>query len=211
VVAARRGIGGVQAQGGNDSAFCRVVGCDSGNGPINLRDPPAGYSVANAQVALGTLEGSVPLIDTPPLQAEKILPPEGEPVPKDLPPAPEIKGFPTTSRFALAAKLRAGALMRDELFWRVSEVAPIDVYTQYIVKITVAAFPGAKLETGDDVHIPSRESTGTTSTVTNNDPWKWLKSPWLLALLGGVVLIAAAVVILYVKGILGFPFKLLKK
>ncbi|MDP2270475.1 MAG: hypothetical protein Q8K32_07050 [Archangium sp.] len=45
--------------------------------------------------------------------------------------------------------MRAGALREEQSFWRIAGLAPIDVYEQYVVKLTVALSPKRMMVVGN--------------------------------------------------------------
>ncbi|MDP2270474.1 MAG: hypothetical protein Q8K32_07045 [Archangium sp.] len=211
VVGARAGIGGITAEGGNSTVWCQVIGCDDKNGSINLRKQPAGYRVSDAAATLGTLPGNVRLMESAPTVAERAIERVG------AKPAPAPPQFPSTARFALSAKLRAGALIQEQLFWRVSNLMPIDSYAQYVVKFTVALSPNRVMVTANDPHVPSKDHSGSIHVVPDNDPWAWLTDHWVLfSMLGTGALVLGIAVISVMNPALGAmllkiftaPFKL---
>ena len=108
VVAARAGVGGVTTQGtaglGDlQKAWCQVVRCGGTSHTLDLDEPPPGYEVAQPVASLSTLSGGIALSEGKPLVGQREVPPVGET------PAPRL---PHLTRFALAANLRAGALLR---------------------------------------------------------------------------------------------------
>jgi hypothetical protein len=211
IVAARRGLGGLQAEQAAktplQSAWCAVTGCDDGNGMIDLRKPPSGYTASNAFVSLGSLPGQVQFLEAQPATGEKAVGPQALHPPEDgvigvvseraAPKAAQPWGFPDRARFGLSATMRAGAVTMDGSFGRVEDLLPIDVFAQYVVKVTVAAGPKAKLVQNQQAIVPERSQFSGTSNVRSNTTfWGWLGEHAFALSFGaiGVVLIVLGVI-----------------
>lgn len=145
VIAVRKGIGnpiaeGYSGEGGLGKAWCKVVGCESDSTNINLSNAPEGYRALSPLVSLSTVEGSIPIIDT--FSFAK----RGDGDNSGL----NIK-FPEQVNFAIGAKMRSGALIK-ETGWRkqfVSDIIPINVYAQYVLRMTVGLTEEASLVVSD--------------------------------------------------------------
>jgi hypothetical protein len=150
VVAARAGIGGVETQGtaglGDlQKAWCQVVRCGDTAHTLDLDVPPQGYDVAQPVASLSTLSGGVALSEGKPLVAQREVPPVGTtPLPR----------LPHLTRFALAANLRAGALLRKGSFGHTRNLVPINTYAQYVLKFSVAMAPDTLMVTSDEAVMP---------------------------------------------------------
>jgi len=187
IVAARAGIGGLSTRGSSGSGtlgelWCRLVRCKETDQPLDLNKPIEGYRATSAVASLGTLSGSLPFITGNPELAEKGL----------------MINMPTRARFGVTAELRAGALMRDGSFGYMKDIVPIDSYAQFIVKITVAMFPGTVIVADNDTTIPTHVQLVAHLNVPPDPPPFW-KRYWLPLSLAGAA-IALILVAVFVPG-----------
>lgn len=206
VVAARTGIGGVRSAGsgaasGLERAFCQVVRCQDPGGAVDLDRPPDGFRTTQPLAALGTMSGNLPLVLDAPKIAQRGVAPAGQPAAVRLSVNPA--DLPQQARLALTARLRAGALLQEDSWGYFQNLVPIDAYAQFVVKLTVAQFPGAVTPTANDPAVASlNELTRVTSLPEPTGLWAWVKKHGLaLGILGGLA--AALVILALVPGGLG--------
>ncbi len=203
IVAARHGIGGVDAQDPQaPTGFCKIIPCFDGPTKINLNNVPDGYRVAPPVASVATGEGALQLFSGETLRAAR----EDEPA-ADL---------PGTARFAVTATMRSGALVRTkkEFFRRLPvEIIPINSYAQFVVKYTVAMVPEEIVVVGDEQIAPDPERLVETEAAVPKEEKGWfaelldtiksLSLPWLIGI--GVVVLA-----IFVPGFLMFVNALFK-
>lgn len=202
VLAVRWGYGGIQVpQSGTGGltrkALCEVLNCsDDGFATADFSKLPKGWEVSPYQASTLTSSGQVPL-----MPGVKSIAHRGP----DEPAANALPKFPAESDFALSASLRAGALVKRGGFFgnRVDGVVPINTYAQYIVRVTVATFPGQELVSTDGAVIASSAEAGLATVLpprkTLGDRIKaWIRDN--LAISGFLVLAVVAVLAFLVPG-----------
>jgi len=179
IVAARTGIGGLRTAGsGADSslerAWCQVARCADPGKALDLDRPPSGYQTTQPLAALGSMSGNLPLVLTEPKLGQRAVGPDGKAEVVKVTVDP--KDLPQKARVAITAKLRAGALLQEASWGYVKNVVPIDSYAQFVLKLTVAQFPGAVIATGNDPNAPTdRELQKDTLTPEPTGLVAWLK------------------------------------
>jgi hypothetical protein len=210
IVAARAGVGGLATHGSGAAssalgrAWCKVVRCGASGDSIDLDRPPDGYDTTQVVASLGTLSGSVPLLQEVPRIAERDVPAAGQPA---APERPILRvdpvALPEKARFAVTAHLRAGALLQKGSWGYVKNVVPIDAYAQLVVKLTVAMFPGAPMVDAGEATIPSdRELQKDILVPVWKGFWAWVMEH-ALGLGLSAALLAVVVVLALVPGGLG--------
>ena len=227
VVAARAGYGGVQTEGSAglsdlQKALCQVIRCGQEGRPLDLDQPPPGYEVAQPAAALATLSGSIAMSEGKPLLAQRALPPAGPGSAARL-----VPNLPSLTRFALAANLRAGAVIRKGSWGHARNLVPINSYAQYVLKLTVAMGPGTTMVTSDEAVMPSPGELNVHAPLPRaRGLLAWVSSqlaklgfamvvPWIrshLASVGiAIVLVASSVLVVVVPGSRRIVRALLKK
>ncbi len=190
VVAARAGYGGVVTQGSSGEsdlkqALCKVIRCGDRGGLLDLDAPPPRYKVAQPAAALATVSGNLAMVEGKPLFARRGVP-----------------NVPANTRFTLTAQLRAGALIRKKggLFGGIVNVNPINAYSQFVVKLTVAMLPETDVVTADDPVMPDpQEFDWHTPVVQATGFFAWLRKH-VAGTIAMVVLIAVVILVLTVPG-----------
>jgi len=108
--------------------------------------------------------------------------------------------FPTRARFAIAAQLRAGALIRKGGLFSTSieDIAPINSYAQYVVKYTVAMIPQTVMVASDESILPKASEFNTSTVeIPKKNLWGMLKDlfgSWGLTLAIVVLVVVLAFV-----------------
>lgn len=188
VVAVRTGVGDVKTSGNAQArGLCKLtdwVDCEQ-KSKVDLSKPPRGYEVAAPMAITGTQSGTLSMLQGVPLRAQR----------EDL--IPEGIDFPTTTRFALAAQLRAGALVRKKgLFNRsIEDVVPINSYAQYVLKYTVAMIPQTVVVASDEAVLPDASEFDTSTIVVPKKNW-WEHLKGLLGWPGLIIVGAIVLVVL---------------
>jgi hypothetical protein len=199
VVAARAGIGGVETHGSSgqpelQKAWCQVVRCGQDGRALDLDEPPSGYDVAQPVASLATLSGGVAMTEGKPLVAARGLEPN----------------LPPLTRFALAANLRSGALVRKGSWGNARNVVPVNSYAQYVLKLTVAMVKDAKLVTSYEAVMPQPGELSVQTVVPRPTGFfAWLKRNFTIMGLS-VILLASLALVIAVPGLrtaLGALFK----
>ncbi|NKB99973.1 MAG: hypothetical protein GKR90_15945 [Pseudomonadales bacterium] len=188
VVGVRTGFGDIRIRDdGQGKGLCQIVSCDSST-RLGLNEDPRGYrlesptAIATTQSGALTLLGEIPSASRDPLQT-------------DLP------DLPTSATFALAAQLRAGALLEKGGFVlnrKIVELIPINSYAQFVVKYTVAMIPEARqaVVVSTEQNLPSPDQFDTSAIVTpGKSIWGAIQRLFgtpLLLLIGGVLVFGLA-------------------
>lgn len=192
VVAARRGYGSVVTQGSAadtalERALCQVVRCGQEGGALDLDKPPAGYDVAQPSASLGTLPGTVTLLEGKPRFVQRGVP-----------------NLPELTRFALAAHLRAGALIRKGHWGHARNVVPIDSYAQFVLKLTVTMPPDAAVVTSDDPILPRAKDLVIATPLPRPGGFiQWIKER-LAGFASLAILVVVLLLVLFVPGLRRF-------
>jgi hypothetical protein len=163
VVGTRRGIGrpvtqGYTGQSDLDRAWCVVTGCADDVRAMDLNLPPRGYVVESPNVKIESDSGQIPLLDN--FQYASRGP--------DDPP----QKFPREIQFALAVSMQAGALMKMK-GWRsqiVDDIVPINVYAQYVLRMTVALTSDRGLIVAAGPNLPQDPATLAASQIVTERP-----------------------------------------
>jgi hypothetical protein len=199
VLAARAGVGGAVTHGsaadaGLQKVWCKVVGCGrEGGQAIDLDKPPEGYRVSAPSAQLETIPGNVALETSVPRTASRGF---GDPDAK-LRPDPIL--FPEKARFALSARMRAGALVQDERLDYARNVVPIDTYAQFIVRVTAAMVEDKVVAQRDRILVsPAVLGLHITMPPGIQSFWNWVASHMLG--IGLVALLAVPLAVLLVPG-----------
>lgn len=188
IVAVRTGFGDIETRGTTDNspALCKLIKCSDAT-KLDLSHPPRGYEVAAPTAITGSQSGTLVMLQGKPLRANR----DSEGI-----------DFPTRARFAIAAQLRAGALIRKSGFFNtnVEDIAPINSYAQYVVKYTVAMIPQTVMVASDESILPKASEFNTSTVdVPQKNLWEKLKE-----LLGGPGLTLIVIVLVVVLAFL-FP------
>lgn len=185
VVAVRTGFGGIETQADADAGgLCKLIGCGSGT-KLDLSSPPRGYEVAAPMVVTGTQSGTLLMMQGTQLIAQR----------EDLPPNP-IE-LPAVVEFAVAAHLRAGALVRKKGFFNtaIEDVVPINSYVQFVVKYTVGMTPQTEMVVSDEAILPKAAEFDTTTLVVPKKSL-WEKFRDLLGWPGIIILAVVGLLVL---------------
>jgi hypothetical protein len=188
VVAVRTGVGDVKTSGtAQTSGLCKLtdwIDCQR-LAKVDLSKPPRGYEVAAPMAITGSQSGTLSMLQGVPLRAQR----------EDL--DPNGIDFPTTTRFALAAQLRAGALVRKRgLFNRaIEDVVPINSYAQYVLKYTVAMIPQTVIVASDEAVLPDASEFDTSTVVVPKKNW-WEHLKGLLGWPGMIIVAVIALIVL---------------
>jgi hypothetical protein len=175
VLAVRTGMGGIRvpktSERGVQKTLCQAWGCkeEAGLKSIDFNKPPKGWEVSAPQASTLSISGQVPIMDGVKSIASR------DP---NRPHVTTLPKFPAKAQFALAASLRPGALVkRGGLFGRrVDEMVPINSYAQYVVRMTVAMFPGQQLVANTSAIVASpSELDVVTVTVPKRTFGQWFK------------------------------------
>jgi hypothetical protein len=205
VLAVRTGMGGIKVPGspsGVASALCKVWTCANDDmKSIDFTKPPRGYDVSPPQSSTLTISGQIPMQDGVSSIAERGL---GQGAGAAAHPATPPK-FPARTEFALVATLRAGALIsRSGLFrTRVDSVVPINTYAQYVVRFTVATFPGQRLVSTDTPIVPSPSDLAVVTVPIIHKSLSQKIGEWIrdnFALSSTIVLVVFVALLLFVPG-----------
>lgn len=202
VLAVRAGLGGIKVPASNATgvakdSLCGIWSCaDDGLASIDFNKPPKGWEVSPPQASTLTVSGQIPLLDGIKSIAERS---------PDAVAGNQLPVFPAQAQFALGASLRAGALVRRGGFFgsRVDGVVPINSYAQYVLRFTVATFPGQQLASTDTAVVASPGeialATVTPPRRTLGDRLKdWIREHFALS--GFILLIMVAALVLLVPG-----------
>ncbi|MCB9742592.1 MAG: hypothetical protein H6740_08335 [Alphaproteobacteria bacterium] len=217
VVAARKGIGapvtsGSAGQSDAQRQLAELMGGDGEARTLDLDAPPEGYFISPALAALGTRVGNVPLFQGKPRTAQRnplaglaaqfaIEQATAQAVDQAVETAASQEPaliFPGAARFVLSSTFRAGALMQEGPFMsqgKPKSMTPINGYTQYILKLTVAMEYEDRLVTSSEVLIPTKDSFSAETNIAE-------KPPNLMERVSGALGIPAWVIGLVVLGVL---------
>jgi hypothetical protein len=185
VVAVNAGFGGVDTQQDvNNSGICKLIRCD-GDTKIDVRKLPRGWTVVAPTALTGTHSGTLQYIKGEQLFAQRSDKPAGS-----------IE-LPSEVEFAVAAFLRAGALVKKGGFFgpEVEELVPLNSYVQFAVKYTVAMVPKTELVVSDEAIVPKADEFDVKNPVPEDKSW-WQKFRELIGTPGlwilGIVLLVLA-------------------
>ncbi|MEN0068013.1 MAG: hypothetical protein AAGA48_38140 [Myxococcota bacterium] len=216
VVARRAGIGGVRTDGSasdSDGALARWLKPDTG---LDLDDPPPGWRAYTALAQPATTTSTLRILGKPDLaqrgaMAEVWDAALGAPRSSQPPVrAPVDWGRTERVRFALSAKLRAGALVRQKVFQGDVNLIPINAFTQYVLRFAVVVPTGAQLASKPDRGISARQDQDIHANVPKANRWR-LFNGWggaVVILLCGVVAVALLVLLPGVRSFINRSFRL---
>ena len=225
VVARRSGVGAIRTAGSASEGQSWLSRWLQGEEGIDLDDPPRGWRAVSALAQPATLTGSLPLVGDPDFAQrddshDGMISAIWEPTLGAASRNPEAGARrdmglrDTRARFALSAKLRAGALVNEKSiagFKRPIDIVPINAYTQYILRMAVAIPTTAQVAASPDGSITSTEHAGSDTNIDEREGFLVrLFGQWggLVAVLaGGVILI---VLLLLLPGVRTFINRLFR-